>query len=242
MQLLVSVRGPAEARAALIGGADVIDAKEPRRGPLGAVSPVVLAAIHRAVGSRRPVTAALGDATSARGVAQDARRAACRHVAFVKLGFAGTASEARARVLAAAACGAGTRVVVVAYADWERAQSLAPERLVTVAADVGAAGILIDTARKSAPLFALRSPEVIGDWVAVAHEAGLFVALAGGLTDADVAVVDELGAEVMGTRGAACHGGRLGRVSRERVATLVALTRATSRAPCPPGLSAPVLP
>ncbi|HEV2751193.1 MAG TPA: (5-formylfuran-3-yl)methyl phosphate synthase [Gemmatimonadales bacterium] len=228
MQLLVSVRGPGEARAALIGGADVIDAKDPRRGPLGAVSPYLLASIRRTVGSSRPVTAALGDAVTERAVAHGARTAARHGVAFVKVGFAGVASEARARRLAAAACRADARVVVVAYADWERVGSLPPQRLVPVAAEVGAAGVLIDTACKPAPLFALASRDVVGAWVAAAHEAGLFAALAGSLTDSDVATARELGADVMGVRGAACTGGRLGRVSPERVATLVALTRATS--------------
>lgn len=241
MQLLVSVSGPAEARAALLGGADVIDAKEPRRAPLGSVSTVALAAIRRVVGSRRPVTAALGDATSAKAVAEGARRVARHHVAFVKVGFAGTASEARARVLAAAAVQDGTGLVVVAYADWERAASLAPERLIAVAADVGAAGVLIDTACKEAPLFSLHSREVVSTWVARGHAASLFAALAGGLTAADVPTVREIGADVMGTRGAACLGGRLGRVSRERVAMLVALTRAPPGAPRPAGVPALVL-
>ena len=231
MQLLVSVRGPGEARAALTGGADVIDAKDPRRGSLGAVSPAVLAAIFRTVGSARPVTAALGDALNERAVAHVARSAARHHVAFVKLGFAGVASESRARGLAAAACRGGTGVVLVAFADWERVESLRPELIATVAGAVGAAGVLIDTAWKATPLFALRSPDVVGDWVAVIHEAGLFAALAGGLTDSDVATAQELGADVMGVRGAACTGGRLGTVSPERVATLVALTRAASGAP-----------
>src|SRR5207237_2729924 len=62
MRLLVSVRGPAEARAAVAGGADVIDAKDPARGALGPVRVDRLAAIRRAVGVARPVSAALGDA------------------------------------------------------------------------------------------------------------------------------------------------------------------------------------
>src|SRR5256886_15471281 len=62
MRLLVSVRGPVEARAALAGGADVIDAKDPARGALGAVSAERLAAIRRTGGAVRPVSAALGDA------------------------------------------------------------------------------------------------------------------------------------------------------------------------------------
>src|SRR5437016_3039696 len=44
MQLLVSVADASEAHAALLGGADVIDAKDPRQGALGAVRQVVLGA------------------------------------------------------------------------------------------------------------------------------------------------------------------------------------------------------
>ncbi|PYO42141.1 MAG: hypothetical protein DMD33_10755 [Gemmatimonadetes bacterium] len=242
MQLLVSVRGPADARAALIGGADVIDAKDPRRGALGAVSPVALAAIRRAVGSARPVSAALGDAATEPAVAHRARAAARHGVAFVKVGFAGVRSEARVRGLAAAArrgAGTGARLVLVAYADWGRIGSLAPERLVAAAAEVGAAGVLLDTAQKPASLFALEPPDVVAAWVAGAHEAGLFAALAGGLADADLATARELGADVVGVRGAACIGGRLGRVAPERVATLLALARATSG---PPVGALPLLP
>src|SRR2546427_5313283 len=62
MQLLISVAGPADARAALLGGADVIDAKDPRHGALGPVTLHRLAAIRAAVGGARPLSAALGDA------------------------------------------------------------------------------------------------------------------------------------------------------------------------------------
>jgi len=66
MRLLVSVRGPVEARAAVAGGADVIDAKDPARGALGPVRLDQLAAIRRVVGAARPVSAALGDAAMRR--------------------------------------------------------------------------------------------------------------------------------------------------------------------------------
>ena len=45
MRLLVSVRSAEEVSAALAGGADIIDAKEPARGSLGRVTPAVLSAI-----------------------------------------------------------------------------------------------------------------------------------------------------------------------------------------------------
>jgi uncharacterized protein (UPF0264 family) len=238
MQLLISVDGPAEARAALRGGADVIDAKDPRHGALGPVSPRRLAAIRAAVGSARPLSAALGDAASAEAVAAAVARAASVGVAFVKVGFAGVTSAARARRLALAArrrAEGETRLVLVAYADWRHAYSLSSACVVGVAADAGAAGVLLDTARKAAPLLAIESSASVGAWVAAAHAAGLFAALAGGLSGSDFAIARALGADVVGVRGAACVGGRTGRVSRTRVAALRALAGAAPPARVPAG-------
>src|SRR6266487_4188117 len=205
MRLLVSVRGPVEARAAVAGGADVVDAKDPARGALGAVRADRLAAIRRAVGAARPVSAALGDARDDATVA--AAAAAARGVAFVKLGFGGVTSASQAQRLARAARrgAATTAVVLVAYADWRRATSLAPDRLLAVAMETGAAG--------------------------------LFAALAGSLTGRDFATARALGAELVGVRGAACIGGRRGRVSQARVAALQRLVRAAP----PPALPLGVL-
>lgn len=232
MQLLISVAGPAEARAALRGGADVIDAKDPRHGALGPVPLHRLAAIRAAVGAARPLSAALGDAASEEALARAVAAAASLGLAFVKVGFAGVASEARARRLAVAAQRAatevGTRLVLVAYADWRRAESLAPARVVGVAADAGAAGVLLDTANKGVPLFTIESPVSVAAWIVAAHAAGLFAAVAGGLSGPEFALARSLGVDVVGVRGAACVGGRTGRVSRTRVATLRALAGAAS--------------
>src|SRR5438034_3973432 len=97
MHLLISVAGPAEARAALRGGADVIDAKDPRRGALGPVPLHRLAAIRAAVAGARPLSAALGDAASEQALAGAVAAAVAVGVAFVKIGFAGVTSEARAK-------------------------------------------------------------------------------------------------------------------------------------------------
>ena len=48
-RLLVSVRSPGEARAAIEGGADILDVKEPIRGSLGMADSEVIAAIARQV-------------------------------------------------------------------------------------------------------------------------------------------------------------------------------------------------
>jgi uncharacterized protein (UPF0264 family) len=58
VKLLISVSNAAEASDALAGGADIIDAKDPRRGALGAVTLDVLRDIVDVVGTSQPVSAA----------------------------------------------------------------------------------------------------------------------------------------------------------------------------------------
>src|SRR2546427_6814656 len=187
MRLLVSVGARSEARAALGGGADVIDAKQPRRGALAPVRPDVLAAIRQVVGAARPVSAALGDARDEAAIERAAGVAAGLGVAFVKVGFAGVVTEQRARRLATAARrGAGdSGLVLVGYADWRRADSLVPERLVAVAATAAGAGGLLRTAVKDAPLVPLEPPEPVGARGAAAHPAGLFAGGARSLSGSD---------------------------------------------------------
>lgn len=228
MRLLVSVAEAREARAALAGGADIIDVKDPRRGALGAVRLDVLRAVCDEVPASHPLSVVVGDGGRSGLVARRAAAAGRVGAAFVKVGFRGVTAPVRAGQLAAAARrGAGdtTRLVLVAYADWREADSLAPHALVAVAAHAGAAGVLLDTAAKSAGLFARVDPDAVGAWVAAAHAAGLFAALAGGLRGTDFARARELGADLVGVRGAACDGGRTGSVSTLRVAELSALTR-----------------
>jgi uncharacterized protein (UPF0264 family) len=228
MQLLVSVADAREARAARLGGADVIDAKDPRRGALGAVSAASLLAIRAAGG--RPFSAALGDVGSPGVLTRHARAAALVGATYLKVGFRDVVTTAGARARAAAVHGAttawsGARIVLVAYADWARTGSASPRVVLDVAAASGAAGLLLDTASKHAGLFALWSPEAVEAWVAAAHGAGLFAALAGSLAAPDVPLARALGADLVGVRGAACAGGRLGRVTRARVAELSAIVR-----------------
>jgi uncharacterized protein (UPF0264 family) len=228
MRLLVSVSSAAEASAALAGGADVIDAKNPRMGALGAVSEQVFREIHAAVGGARPVTAALGDAAGELEIERDAHAFAAAGAALVKVGFAGVASVPRAAALAAAAVrgatagGSGSSgVVVVAYADAGRVGSLGGGALIEIAIRAGATGVLLDTADKEGPgLRGLIAPAELARWVADAHEGGLLVALAGKLVTDDLAFVREAGADIAGVRGAVCDEGRIGRVVTEKVRLL----------------------
>ena len=82
---LVSVRSPDEARIALAGGADIVDAKEPSHGALGAVSPAAIAAIVEVVAGARPVSATIGDC-DLEDAAERVRATAGLGVNYVKVG------------------------------------------------------------------------------------------------------------------------------------------------------------
>jgi hypothetical protein len=169
----------------------------------------------------------LGDAADDAEVARAASDAAAGGAALVKIGFAGIADAARATALARAAVrGAedgrpGAGVIVVGYADGAAVGSVSLAALLDVARAAGARGVLVDTADKSGPgLFGLVGGDALAAWVGEAHAAGLLVALAGRLAAADLPRARATGADVVGVRGAACDGGRGGRVSAERVRAL----------------------
>ena len=233
MQLLVSVSDGDEAAAALAGGADIIDAKDPAAGPLGAVAIDMLHQIGAAVGAARFVTAAIGDAAEKGAVERAAFASATAGARLVKVGFAGTGDPQNAEALLRAAIRGASEgcdrcgVVAVAYADAHRAATISPDLLIDAAAAAGASGILLDTANKSGPgLRGLVTPEALRAWVARARQRGLMVALAGRLQLDDLDFVREAGADVAGVRGAACDGGRAGRISVQKV---LALRRACER-------------
>src|SRR5439155_20549209 len=134
--------------------------------------------------------------------------------ALVKVGFAGVANHCHVAALIRAAVrgasSAGGGVVAVAYAD-AAAPSVPPASLINIAAGAGARGLLLDTCNKSGPgLCELVDPAALAALVAGAHDAGLFVALAGRLTPHDLTLVRGAGADVAGVRGPACEGGRTG--------------------------------
>lgn len=229
MRLLVSVSDSAEARQALDGGADLVDAKDPASGALGAVPLATFADIAQAVGRSRPLTAALGDAGNAADIEAVARAFTRAGASRVKVGLSGVVDPVRQRALTAAAVrGARTAdvqqhgVVVVAYADAHDGPSSAA--VIALARDAGATGVLLDTQHKTGPgLRHYHTQAWLAGWVREAHAAGLEAMLAGRLRPDDLTDLHDTGADVAGVRGAACDGGRTGRVTVANVRSLRAL-------------------
>ncbi|MFM7207040.1 MAG: polyhydroxyalkanoic acid system family protein [Planctomycetaceae bacterium] len=228
--LLVSVRSPDEAMAAVAGGAAIIDVKDPASGPLGRADAAVAAAIGLVVGDAAPWTLACGELADGPPaiVAHLATVAASADggaaPAAVKAGPAGLDARRWAvayRELATLLPG-GVEAVAVAYADARVAGAVDPRRLMRAAAECGAASVLIDTFdKKAGSLFEVAGEQVVRDWVARARDLGLRVALAGRLSAVEAAKAVNLGAEIVGVRSAACAGGRMGTVDREHVAAVV---------------------
>jgi (5-formylfuran-3-yl)methyl phosphate synthase len=222
MRLLVSVRNASEAAAALAGGADIVDAKEPLNGPLGKVSPAALASIASAVAGAAPVSAALGD-IGRDDIVRGAHDATSVGAAFVKVGFAGMRGrlDIAADVLASAAVRSPAALVLVAYADYETAGAPSPEEVIALADRANAGGVLIDTCDKRGPgLTGLMTAQSLRTFVTRARSAGRTVAIAGSLGVEDLDRVRDAGADIAGVRGAACDGGRSGVVSASRVRAL----------------------
>ena len=249
--LLVSVRDGGEAAEARAGGSAIMDVKEPLAGPLGAAAPGMVAAIAAVVGHSAPWTLACGELLGARADVEAGRQRALAYVAdvcgrlvaapapvAVKVGLSGAVDTPWRDALGGMAMGLPpeTGLVAVAYADWQRCRGPDPEALVAAAVSAGCRGVLVDTFDKSGPgLFGLVDRAVIRRWVALAHAAGMPIALAGKLSLEDVAAAVSLGADVVGVRSVACgarqpgggDGDRLGTVQRDRVGRAVEQFAAT---------------
>ena len=238
MRLLVSVRSAAEAKVAVESGADIVDAKEPAAGPLGAVGPGVLAEILRALPGEAPLGIALGDVRTERelGLVLDRLAPMARPGAvFLKLGFAGVADPARVTALLRAAgarahrIGRSVLLVAAAYADHRQAGSPSPDEVLAAAVAAGAAGVLIDTWGKDGRGL-LDHVEAAGlrDWVRSAHRSGLLAAAAGSLGPEAIPALLLAEPDILGVRGAVCRGGRGGTLDPARVRRLrAALDRRT---------------
>ena len=230
--LLVSVRNVAEAREALAGGADIIDIKEPARGPLGAAEPAVWREIMAEIGATTVVSAALGE-LHADPLERLAPQAA--GLSFVKIGLAGCgADRAWKRRWSQVICNLSPSVltVPVAYADWRSIKAPPPEDVLALAAQQPARMLLMDTHdKRGATLRDVFPWSQLERFALAAAQSKVRLALAGSLTLNDIRRLKPLQPDYLGVRGAACTGGRDGMIQRALVKSLADALRA--RTPLP---------
>lgn len=214
--LLVSVRDPAEAEAALAGGATIIDVKDPARGSLGAATPAVIAAVAQAVGGRVPWTFAAGELADLPPVGERPPWAGGGPAAAaIKIGLAGMGSRKWRETWhdALATMPSTIERVAVAYADWRRVAAPEPAAIVAAGAEAGCRLLLIDTADKTAAgLCSACTAADLHGWIGQARAVGMRVILAGRLTIEEIPRIRQFNADVVAMRSAVCSNGRMGSV------------------------------
>jgi uncharacterized protein (UPF0264 family) len=236
-KLLVSVRSSEEARAAIAGGAAIIDIKEPRCGALGRASPQTWRAVRAVVPPLLPLSAALGELNEwVEPAVARACAGTCSSLGFVKLGLSAAPADWRDRwrsvrdCLHEATAGRLSWVAVV-YADWRAAGAPRPDDVLDEATQAHEfRGILVDTWDKHVPGGLGLNWEPFVNRV---RSAGLFVALAGSLDCAAIARLAPLAPDIFAVRTAACLGeDRGGPIDPTRVADLA---RTATQVPAPSG-------
>lgn len=221
-QLLVSVRQACEVDAALVGGTQIIDVKEPRRGALGMADPQTLLEVVSAIENYEQSNNATVSLSVALGELADWKSQAefpdlHERVNYFKLGLAEVRDDegwqdlwhsVRKRweeQLQRPMCW-----IAVVYADWQKANSPHPNEIVAAAsADPTCVGVLVDTYAKdgSTLLDNLSHDELVKMSEVVRGESMLF-ALAGRVDAKLLVDLVEFQPDVIGIRTAACAGGQ----------------------------------
>ncbi|MBV1707876.1 MAG: dihydroneopterin aldolase [Hyphomicrobiales bacterium] len=198
--MLASVVDTAEAMMALHGGADVIDAKDPGAGALGALPPPTVAAIVAALGGKVTTSAVAGDLPMEPALVSSAVAALqATGVDIVKIGLFPDPRLPDCIMALRPAASRG-RLVAVLFAD------LAPDvTLLAKLAEAGFYGAMLDTAHKnSGRLLNHMEWAQLAGFVAACRAHGLVCGLAGGLEAPDIPRLLALEPDYLGFRGALC--------------------------------------
>jgi len=218
--LLVSVRSADEVAAALAGGADLIDVKEPGRGPLAPAEAEVVAAVIEAVAGKVPVSAALGEWSP--NAITEAHWHLELKLNYVKWGLAGYAPapgwgedllDTRRQLPV------GMEMVVVAYADWERAKSVPPAEVVKFAKRFRFKAFLLDTwGKDNKTLLDFTNAAEIAELVESLKRVNTLVAVGGSLRPEQMKHLKGVTPDYFAVRSSACAAGkRDGVIDQSRV-------------------------
>ncbi|MBA3485312.1 MAG: hypothetical protein H0T51_26245 [Pirellulales bacterium] len=222
-RLLVSVRNVAEALAALRGGADWIDLKEPARGALGAVDAATARDVVQSVAGRAPISAAAGELVDwPEGAARELLTV--RGVSLLKMGLSACRVrdwQTQLRNVQREIAAADMQLVAVIYADHERVDSPLPEKIAAFAAEAECPWVLVDTFDKADGAVGDHfSPAELQALLQSVRSTGRRTVVAGSLTSEKIAALPADLIDMVAVRGAACEGGRGGEVCERRVAGL----------------------
>ena len=234
----MSVRDAAEARVACEFGASIVDVKEPNFGSLGRADWSAIDEVARTThtcDAAIPVSVALGELAEADISDAATWRDRLGDISFAKLGLARAPDDWRTKWESIMSrLPLATQRVAVAYADWEKANSPEPSRVIKFAAAHDCRVVLIDTfCKTNGGLFDVLSEPTVRSVIEQIRERGMMSAMAGSLDIASVERLLPMAPDIIGVRGAVCCGERTSTIDAGKVRNL---TRAISDgAPSPAG-------
>jgi uncharacterized protein (UPF0264 family) len=233
-RLLVSVRGPNEARAAVAGGAHIIDAEYPKSA-LGTVHPGNIHRIRTVTPDTLAVSTNIGEVQNVWSTAaQAALGVAVAGADIIKVGLAGLPASKAARLMGDISRqmrfffrSPRKQLIATFFADRNLRKVCDPIRYgADVASKAKVAGVLIDTfvKRRGHALLDLMDSAEIAEFVQSCHLAGVEAWIAGSIKRTQMPALWGTGVDIICVRGAACERGegRLGTISRRLVSELVA--------------------
>ncbi len=222
--LLVSVRNGEEALAALAGGTDLIDVKEPSHGSLGAADESVWREVACAVADKIPISAALGELCSHTG---DVGIESLADFDFAKVGLSelgGSDDWPREWAKLLSQLPRSVTPVAVVYADWHTACAPSPNEIIDHACRLSCGVVLFDTYDKSrGDLTAHMGTDKLAQLVGTVHDHGMLAVVGGSLTSATIPAVLPIGPDYIAVRGAVCQGTRTGTIEQRLVRELAEL-------------------
>lgn len=229
MKLLVSPINAEEANICRLGGADIIDVKNPKEGSLGANFPWMIRAVKEAAGDV-PVSATIGDFNYKPGTASlAALGAAVAGAEYIKVGLYDIQTKEQALdmltniVHSVRDFDRNRKVVASGYSDYRRINSISPFELPKIGAQAGVDVVMMDTGVKDGrSTFEFLSEKELTGFVENAGNFGLLTALAGTIKFEDIPALKRISPDIIGVRGCVCGGDRNSVIKQELVERLKA--------------------
>lgn len=227
MKLLVSPINVEEAIICKLGGADIIDVKNPKEGSLGANFPWMIKAVKNAAGTTQ-VSATIGDFNYKPGTASlAALGAAVAGADYIKVGLYDIQTREQAMemlkniVRSVKDYDKNKKVVASGYSDYKRINSISPFELPAVGEAAGVDIVMMDTGIKDGrSTFEFLNDEELKEFVTSARDHGLQTALAGTIKFEDIPSLKIISPDIIGVRGCVCGGDRNSSIRKELVEKL----------------------
>ncbi len=227
MKLLVSPINVEEAKICKLGGADIIDVKNPKEGSLGANFPWMINAVKKVAGSV-PVSATIGDFNYKPGTASlAALGAAAAGAEYIKVGLYDIQTQEQAMDMLSGIVRSvkdfdkNKKVVAAGYSDYRRINSISPFKLPSVGAEAGVDVVMMDTGIKDGrSTFEFLTEQELTKFVLSAQDRGLQTAIAGTIKFEDIPSLKRISPDIIGVRGCVCGGDRNSTIKEELVKRL----------------------